>query len=276
MENKTIRRLTLSDLKDNWGSAILILILLGVLSGIVQTVASFFLSGTNYLQTIMMMENIKDPAQIQAMAMNLASQVFGASIGIGLITGIIISLFDLGINFGFLDITHGKPLMVEHLFSAFNKDSIKYLVTLLLKDLIIIFATVLLIIPGIIMYYAYQMVPYLLKTRPELSILDTLKESRRLMKGKKFKLFKLIIPYVLVVLLVNAVLGGVLGFMIENEMVGGPLVITLITMILFNIIYSFRVGILQRALPAEFFTRDIMAGREEDLEDFDNIQEESL
>ncbi len=45
------------------------------------------------------------------------------------------------------------------------------------------------IIPGIILSFAYAMVPYILDENPEMSVIDTLRASRHMMRGHKFDLF---------------------------------------------------------------------------------------
>lgn len=59
-----------------------------------------------------------------------------------------------------------------------------------LVQMLLIFAGVLLfVIPGIIFALRYSMADYLLATRPELGPIEALRESRRLMKGNKERLF---------------------------------------------------------------------------------------
>ena len=47
----------------------------------------------------------------------------------------------------------------------------------------------LLIVPGLIAAYRYSMVPYLMAEFPDLRIMDAMRESKRLMKGNKWRLF---------------------------------------------------------------------------------------
>ena len=62
-------------------------------------------------------------------------------------------------------------------------------VTLLLRDLLIALWSLLLIIPGIIKSYSYQMVPYIIKDRPDLSSGQVLKLSSQMMQGNKMQAF---------------------------------------------------------------------------------------
>jgi len=56
--------------------------------------------------------------------------------------------------------------------------------------------TLLLIIPGIIASYSYAMVPYLMAEFPDLSVMDALRESKRLMQGNKWRLFCMEISFI--------------------------------------------------------------------------------
>lgn len=55
---------------------------------------------------------------------------------------------------------------------------------------------ILLIIPGIILSFAYAMVPFILRDHPELSVSETLWTSRMMMKGHKWELFVLELSFI--------------------------------------------------------------------------------
>jgi uncharacterized membrane protein len=52
------------------------------------------------------------------------------------------------------------------------------------------------LIPGIIWAFAYSMVPYILDDEPQLSIVQTFRKSRLLMKGHKFDYFWLCLSFI--------------------------------------------------------------------------------
>lgn len=56
--------------------------------------------------------------------------------------------------------------------------------------------SLLLIIPGIIASYRYRMAQYLLITHPEYSIMDCIRESKQLMKGRKWEIFVLHLSFI--------------------------------------------------------------------------------
>lgn len=67
---------------------------------------------------------------------------------------------------------------------------------MLLYGIVICLWTLLLIIPGIIMSFAYLMTPFILNDRPDLSVGQALKLSRTMMKGHKWQLFCLELSFI--------------------------------------------------------------------------------
>ena len=65
----------------------------------------------------------------------------------------------------------------------------------------------LLIVPAIIMYFAYAMTPYILEEHPEISAWDASKRSQEMMRGHKFRLFLLVFSFIGWVLLSILTLG---------------------------------------------------------------------
>lgn len=59
----------------------------------------------------------------------------------------------------------------------------------LLQNLFVFLWSLLFFIPGIIAAYRYALMPYLMAEFPELGALDAMRESKRLMKGNKWRLF---------------------------------------------------------------------------------------
>ena len=63
--------------------------------------------------------------------------------------------------------------------------------------LVIFFSFLLFIVPGIIAVYAYSMSHHILADNPEMGVIQCMRESRKLMKGYKFKLFVLELSFIL-------------------------------------------------------------------------------
>jgi len=90
----------------------------------------------------------------------------------------------------------GDNRLTANMFSLGFRKYFKVIVTYLLYGLLVMMGLLLLIIPGIILSFAYALVPYILVDEPDLSIGDTLKRSRLLMKGHKFDLFYLELSFI--------------------------------------------------------------------------------
>ena len=67
----------------------------------------------------------------------------------------------------------------------------KVLILNLVVGLLVVLWSLLLLIPGVVAAYRYSMAQYLLITRPELGIMDCIRESKRLTRGHKAELFVL-------------------------------------------------------------------------------------
>lgn len=102
-----------------------------------------------------------------------------------------------GYSVAFLRHVRGEEVdgLVTRPFDAF-KEYGRYLGTSLLVSVFVMLWTLLLIIPGIIMSYAYSMTPYIMKDNPEMSAMDCIKKSKEMMRGYKWKLFLLDLGFI--------------------------------------------------------------------------------
>lgn len=102
-----------------------------------------------------------------------------------------------GYEVAFLRHVRGEDVegLVTRPFEAF-KEYGRYLGTSLLVGLFTCLWALLLIVPGIIMGYAYSMTPFIMKDNPELSPMECIKKSKAMMSGYKWKLFCLDFGYI--------------------------------------------------------------------------------
>jgi len=84
---------------------------------------------------------------------------------------------------------------IETLFSRFPYFGNALLLRVLMS-LKILAWTLLFIIPGIIAAYRYSMAPYIMAENPDMSAVDAIEESKRLMIDKKWRLFCLQISFI--------------------------------------------------------------------------------
>ncbi|WP_455663276.1 DUF975 family protein [Pradoshia sp.] len=90
---------------------------------------------------------------------------------------------------------------VSTLFSGFTKNYLRNAATYLMVNIFTFLWFLLLIVPGIIKGLAYSMTFFILHDRPELTVFQSITESRRMMDGRKKNLFVLILsflPWVLI------------------------------------------------------------------------------
>lgn len=91
----------------------------------------------------------------------------------------------------FLDGFKGN-VSVGKLFSTFNSEEYLPIVkTQFLRGLYNVLWSFLLIIPGVIKYYEYRLVPYILAEKPDLSSNEIISKSRELTSGHKMEMFVL-------------------------------------------------------------------------------------
>lgn len=121
-------------------------------------------------------------------------------------SGILSTLFTVGISFTFLDWFRNPSMEIQPLKMGLQVFSKKYFLRVLLIYIIsTIFTTLwtlLFIIPGIIKSYAYSQAYLIYKDRSNLSpnekvsSLDCITESKNLMKGHKWRLFVLDLSFI--------------------------------------------------------------------------------
>ena len=91
-------------------------------------------------------------------------------------------------------VRHTKPVFGNLLdyFAAFYR----VLGLIIFGAIALTFGLMLFVIPGVILFYAYRMTPYIMLDHPELSVIGCMHESRMMMKDHKLELFKLDISFI--------------------------------------------------------------------------------
>ncbi len=101
---------------------------------------------------------------------------------------------------------HTKPEFKD-LFSGFRENFGENFLLGIVKGLFIVLWSLLFIIPGFIMSYGYAMAEYLMVRDTDLTAMEALRLSRRLMKGRKARLFLLDLSFLGWILLTILTLG---------------------------------------------------------------------
>lgn len=120
------------------------------------------------------------------------------TVGSNIITFFVTGAIVLGsVNF-FLRLARRQDLRISHFFAYFTRFEryLQSLIYLIVTGILLLLWFLLLIIPGIIKSYSYAMTPYILNDEPELSILEAITKSRRMMDGYKWKLFLLHLSFI--------------------------------------------------------------------------------
>ncbi len=118
----------------------------------------------------------------------VASYFFGLSI-------LIMGPLAAGSTLFFLNISRGMKGKFVDLFSGFTNFG-NTLVMGLLVWLFTFLWSLLLIVPGIIKACSYSMAPYVINDNPEMSGNEAIKESMRIMQGKKWRYFVLLLSFI--------------------------------------------------------------------------------
>ena len=145
-------------LKNNWGLAIGIIIVCTLISGIPNLLAE------------------------------IDSESFAISIIIPIITLVITGPLTIGQCKFFINLANRSNPKFSDLWYGFN-NMLRAIGVTLLVGVIVFIGSILFIIPGIILAFMYSQVYYIMAENPEMSIMNCLKESSRIMKGHKMDLF---------------------------------------------------------------------------------------
>ena len=169
-----LKEQALATLKGKWGSFVGLTFLYILIAGIASTTTQFgeIFTGSSFTTLAMFMTG----------------------------SGVLLTLLALPLQYGYYvaylnSSRQDLPADIGDLFCGY-KCFWKVLGTLLLMMLAIIGGFILLVVPGIILCFAYAMVPYVLRDNPELSCTETMAKSREMMKGHKWELFVLYLSFI--------------------------------------------------------------------------------
>lgn len=182
-------------LSGHWGAAVAVGFVGGLLGGGVDALSSIM--EVSYEGELRVMESI--PREVWAMVVTitlvtcLLAFVVGGAVQLGICT------FNL-------NLFHRREARFMDLFSQFHRLGQGFCMQFVMNFFIFLWS-LLFIIPGIIAAYRYAMVPYLMAEFPDLGVMAAMRESKRLMKGNKWRLFCLQFSYIGWALLSSLTLG---------------------------------------------------------------------
>ena len=187
LKSKELRAKAWDSLKGKYWRAFLVLIITGLLGSI----------GTGLMtcsQNMMDLVNMVDPSDMDS-TMELGATVVSVAAAVIGIVGMLASLFvgnaaTVGMCNYFIKNTDSKPAIADA-FSGFKVRYGRNIGTLLLVGIKLVLWSLLFVIPAVIKSYEYAIIPYILADDAEISSKDAFKKARQMMKGNKWRLFKL-------------------------------------------------------------------------------------
>ena len=98
----------------------------------------------------------------------------------------------------FLDRVRGniEPKQIESSIDGIKNNVIGSLLTGILYNVFVLIGSMILVIPGIIFSFSFSMAFYIINDHPEMTAMEALRESHRLMKGHKMQYFLLNLSFI--------------------------------------------------------------------------------
>ena len=187
LNSKELRTKAWDSLKGKYWMAFAVILVTGLIGSIGNSFVSF---GQNLSEALGLVETAEMDSTMIMGALLLNGVVMVSAI-IGLLFGIFVTdAITVGVSSYFIKNTYSKPSFGDA-FSGFRVKYGRNIGTLLLVGIKVVLWSFLFIIPGIIKTYEYAIIPYILADDPEISSKDAFKKAKQMMKGNKWRLFKL-------------------------------------------------------------------------------------
>lgn len=211
MNAKQLRARAREVLRGHWGAAIgvgVMVILLGVASmgsngGVATSAQQVTISDYQSLYEGDLLTLFDLGSYLSRETMILLETVITVMALASLILGGVISMGSATFQ---LHLLKGQPAKFTDVFSQFPR-ILSGIAMTVLQMVFIYLWSLLFIIPGIIARFRYAMMPYLMAEFPELSALEAMRESKRLMRGNKWRLFCLYFSFIGWAILASLTLG---------------------------------------------------------------------
>lgn len=123
----------------------------------------------------------------------ISSAVDSLTAGLG---ALVTPVLTFGVASFYMIIARGGSAKLETVFTDSFSNFLKKWGALLLTGLYVWLWSLLFIIPGIVMSYAYSMTQFLMLDNPEMGVTEAIAESKKMMKGNKWKLFCLDLSFI--------------------------------------------------------------------------------
>lgn len=153
---------------------------------------------------------MKSAKEYRSEAWSALSGKWGMAIVVCLVAGVIMAAVSstglgalilngaitVGLCVVFTELFRSKEMKIENLFKGFTGNFVSTIIMNLLTAIFVFLWSLLFVIPGIVKAFSYSMAPYILADHPEMSGSDAITASKKLMNGKKWKLFCLNLSFI--------------------------------------------------------------------------------
>ena len=192
LKSKELRARAWESLKGKYWMAFVVVLVTGLICSIGNSFVSF---GQNLSEVL----GLVDPAELDS-TMAIGALVLNGVVIVSATIGALFSIFvtnaiTVGVNNYFIKNTDSKPSFGDA-FSGFKVKYGRNIGTLLLVGIKTVLWSILFIIPGIIKTFEYAMIPYILADDANISGKEAFKKSKQMMKGNKWRLFKLELSFI--------------------------------------------------------------------------------
>lgn len=212
---KDFRKTALESLQGHWGVAVATGLVAGLLGASTQVPVRMTFSSTGVQNVLENSEQFRN--FVQSDWFQPLMSFFFSFVLIFFVYAIICLLIGGMITLGYcqfyLNLLQKRPVHVMDLFAHKNRWG-KGLLLSITTSFCVSLWTLLLIIPGIVASYSYALAPYILTEHTEMSPIDAIGESKRLMKGNKWRLFCLHFSFI--GWKIAVVFTGGIGFLVLN------------------------------------------------------------
>lgn len=178
MFSRDLRAWAREALRGHWLVAVAVSVVSGLLAGGIDMVSAVFQESSQN-EAFGMLDLAANDAWPLMVTVTVASLLVALVIG-GAVT--------LGVAHYFTNLTAYRPSKFTDLFARFRIWHKGVWMSIVMAFFIFLWS-LLFVIPGIIAAYRYAMVPYLIAEFPDLTVMDAMRESKRLMCGNKWRLF---------------------------------------------------------------------------------------
>lgn len=187
--SKELRNRAWNSLKGKYWNAFLVMFLYSLIAGAIDSVASGVSGASGILTQVLNSGASFD----EMMAYGIA--LFAGAVAVGGLISTAIHVFvtnplAVGGNKFFIQNTTEKP-SIGLLFHGFRAGYGRNVLTMLLISVKVFLWSLLFMIPGVIKSYEYAIIPYIIADDATISNKEAFAKAKAIMKGKKWKLFKL-------------------------------------------------------------------------------------